>query len=106
MAEQDNKVEALAVHHLQDVRRRLDQIHDMTVRVVERLGRIERDLTDIKSDVILLENRSLTTATDIIGLKQSDEERRTQLASIEMLVAKIAGSLLADPATPSPDIRP
>jgi predicted nucleic acid-binding Zn-ribbon protein len=83
MPEDDSRLESLTLHHLQDVRRRLDQLHELALRHIDRLGRIERDFNDVKSDIILLENRSLTAMTGIIGLKSSTEDMNERLGRIE-----------------------
>jgi hypothetical protein len=93
MAETDNKVESLSVLHLQDVRRRLDQLHELALRHIDRLGRVERDLNEVKSDIILLENRSLSAGTDLIGLNRKLDDAAGKTTEKDQRLTRIEAKL-------------
>lgn len=74
MIDEDTKpehVDSLTVRHLRELRRRMDEYFDLLKRSVEMDGRIvrdlgamkvdiERQLNEVRSDLILLEGRSLS----------------------------------------------
>ena len=70
MAETDEPTsDSIASHTLAYLRRnekRLEQMWEILLRHDTRLGRIERDVNEVKSDQVLLENRLLTQTNEIL----------------------------------------
>ena len=67
--------------YLRSLDRKMDLMLETPARHTERLGRLERDvaevrrdLTEIKSDIALLENKPLTTQTEILSLLHCIEQ--------------------------------
>ncbi len=69
----DDRIESLTIRHLRDFRRTQDLYLDLLKRQTEMTGRLPRDVAEFKvetdrsfnelrSDVLLLENRSITAA--------------------------------------------
>ncbi len=93
----DDRIESLTIRHLRDFRRTQDLYLDLLKRQTEMTGRLARDVAEFKvetdrsfnelrSDVLLLENRSITAA-------ENDEFFRRKLASIEETLARIESAL-------------
>ncbi len=53
---------------------KIDHLLDRTERFDERLGRIERDVREVRSDITLLENRFLTNANEMLRLLRRVDE--------------------------------
>jgi len=88
--------ENVASHTLAFLRRidkRLENIWDVLLRHDIRLGRIERDLNEVKSDVVLLENRTLTQTNEVLGQVQTVNEKLdqalTQVSSLDQKVGRL-----------------
>lgn len=86
MAEPDThedvaKVASHTLAFLRSLDRKMDLVLETQARHTERLGRLERDvaevrrdLTEIKSDIALLENKTLTAQTEILSLLHRIEQ--------------------------------
>jgi chromosome segregation ATPase len=88
--------ENVASHTLAFLRRiekRLEQMWEVLLRHDTRLGRIERNLNEVKSDVVLLENRTLTQSNEILGfvreIQTVDGKLDQALAQISSLDQKV-----------------
>jgi multidrug resistance efflux pump len=69
------KVASHTLAFLRSLDRKVDLILETEARPTERLGRLERDvaearrdLTEIKSDIALLENKTLSAQTEIVSI--------------------------------------
>lgn len=72
------------------VDKRLDviitQVHrvsEILLRHEERLGRIERDVSEIKGDLVLMENQILNRMTEIFHVTRRLEDHDERLAALE-----------------------
>jgi hypothetical protein len=83
----DDRIESLTIRHLRDLRRTQDLMLDLLKRQTELSGRLARDvgelklelergLNEVRGDVLLMENRSITAA-------ENDEFFRRKFGSIE-----------------------
>ena len=77
MADLDAQEDAakVASHTLRSLDRKMDLVLETQARHTERLGRLERDvaevrrdLTEIRSDIALLENKTLSAQTEIVSI--------------------------------------
>lgn len=68
MAEPDQIVANHTLTLLRTMDRKLDHVLETLGRHDLRLGRVERDLGELKSDVVLRENRVLTQTTEILNI--------------------------------------
>jgi hypothetical protein len=85
----DPELMNVASHTLELLRRidgRLDQIGETLLRHDTRLGRIERDVNEVKSDVVLLENRALNQVNEAYSLKG---EVQTIHAKLDALLSRL-----------------
>ncbi len=93
----DDRIESLTVRHLRDFRRTQDLYLDLLKRQTEMTGRLARDVAEFKletdknfnelrSDILLLENRSITAAGN-------DEFFRRKLAGLEEDMTSVKESL-------------
>ena len=67
----DETAQGVANHTLALLRsmdRKLDHVIETQARHDVRLGRLERDIGEVKSDLVLLENRVLTQTNEILHL--------------------------------------
>jgi hypothetical protein len=67
----DETAQGVANHTLVLLRamdRKLDHVIETLARHDVRLGRLERDIGEVKSDLVLLENRVLTQTNEILHL--------------------------------------
>ncbi len=69
---------------LRSLDRKMDLVLEAQARHTERLGRLERDVsevrrdpTEIKSDIALLENKTLSAQTEIVSILHRLEEAAT-----------------------------
>ena len=87
MAETDEPAsDSIASHtlaYLRRIEKRLEQIWDMLLRHDTRLGRIERDVNEVKSDQVLLENRMLTQTNEILTVVHRIDEQQQRLDRID-----------------------
>lgn len=67
--------------------RRMDQSLSRVLEVLERhdirLGRIERDILEVKNDQISMENRLLNRLNEILDLDRRVEDHERRLTTIE-----------------------
>ena len=67
--------------------RRMDQSLSRVLEVLERhdirLGRIERDILEVKNDQISMENRLLNRLNEILDLDRRVEDHELRLATVE-----------------------
>ncbi len=67
--------------------RRMDQSLSRVLEVLERhdirLGRIERDILEVKNDQISMENRLLNRLNEILDLDRRVEDHERRLATVE-----------------------
>ncbi len=93
----DERIESLTLRHLRDFRRTQDLYLDLLKRQTEMTGRLARDVAEFKletdknfnelrGDILLLENRSITAAGN-------DEFFRRRLAAIEEELASLKGDV-------------
>ncbi|MFM9974600.1 MAG: hypothetical protein ACKVON_08510 [Beijerinckiaceae bacterium] len=93
----DDTIDSVTVRHLRELRRNQDLFLDLLKRQTEMTGRLARDLgemkievdrniRELKSDVILLENRSITSA-------ENDEFFRRKLESLIESTARVERKL-------------
>ncbi len=68
--------------YLRRIEKQLDTVTEVLLRHETRLGRIERDVGDVKSDIVLLENQLLSRMNEILGVvRKVDEQERGFQAS-------------------------
>lgn len=58
---------------------KLDRVIDVLLRHETRLGRIERDLNEVKSDQVLLENRLLNQMNEILAATRRVDELASKI---------------------------
>jgi predicted nucleic acid-binding Zn-ribbon protein len=75
------KVASHTLAFLRSLDRKMDLVLETQARHTERLGRLERDvsevrrdLTEIRSDIALLENKTLSAQTEIVSILHRLEE--------------------------------
>ncbi len=68
------EVANLTLAHLRRIESQLAKMMDVMLRHETRLGRIERDVNEVKSDLVLLENRLLTQTNELLQLVQRMDE--------------------------------
>jgi predicted nucleic acid-binding Zn-ribbon protein len=75
------KVASYTLAFLRSLDRKMDLVLETQARHTERLGRLERDvsevrrdLTEIRSDIALLENKTLSAQTEIVSILHRLEE--------------------------------
>jgi hypothetical protein len=87
MAETDEPTsDSLASHtlaYLRRIEKRLEQMWEVLLRHDTRLGRIERDVNEVKSDQVLLENRVLTQTNEILTVVHRIDEHQQRLDQID-----------------------
>jgi predicted nuclease with TOPRIM domain len=78
------KVASYTLAFLRSLDRKMDLVLETQARHTERLGRLERDvsevrrdLTEIRSDIALLENKTLSAQTEIVSILHRLEEAAT-----------------------------
>ncbi len=71
----DENVVNVTARHLRELRRGQDLMLDLVKRQNELMARFERSISELKSDVVLLENRSITAA-------ENDEFFRRKLGEL------------------------
>jgi len=62
------KVASHTLAYLPSHDKKLDLILETLNRHTERLGRLERDVSEMKGDFALLENKVLTTQTEVLAI--------------------------------------
>jgi hypothetical protein len=62
------KVASHTLAYLRSHDKKLDLILETLNRHTERLGRLERDISEMKGDIALLENKVLTAQTEMLGI--------------------------------------
>jgi hypothetical protein len=84
MQEDAAKVASHTLAFLRSLDRKMDLVLETQARHTERLGRLERDvsevrrdLTEIRSDIALLENKTLSAQTEIVSILHRLEETAT-----------------------------
>jgi predicted nucleic acid-binding Zn-ribbon protein len=84
MPEDAAKVASHTLAFLRSLDRKMDLVLETQARHTERLGRLERDvsevrrdLTEIRSDIALLENKTLSAQTEIVSILHRLEETAT-----------------------------
>ena len=60
---------------LRTMDRKLDHVIETLSRHDVRLGRLERDVAEVKSDLVLLENRLLTQTNEILRIEHRLDEQ-------------------------------
>jgi hypothetical protein len=90
--------ESVTARHLQEVRRTLDSLFDVCKRQTELTGRLGLDVNQIKSDVVLLENRSLTAMENDNYLRRKVDELTENMGMVLSSVVSMQKQLsdLAD----------
>lgn len=68
MAEPDPTVASHTLVLLRSMDRKLDHVIETLGRHDVRLGRLGRDIGEVKSDLVLLENRMLTQTNEILRI--------------------------------------
>jgi len=67
--------------------RRIDQTQTRILEVLERhdarLGRIERDVHEMKSDLIIIENRILSRMNEILDLVRRVDDHEARMRTLE-----------------------
>ena len=79
----DESSQSIANHTLALLRamdRKLDHVVDTLSRHDVRLGRLERDMAEVKSDLVLLENRLLTQTNEILRVMHRLDEQSASAA--------------------------
>jgi hypothetical protein len=82
----DDNVMSVTARHLRELRRGQDLILDLIKRQHELINRLERSLNELKGDVVLMENRSITAA-------ENDEFFRRKIGDIEDKLDQLSGKL-------------
>lgn len=59
---------------LRDIKRALEGVREVLERQETRLGRLERNTNELKSDLVLIENQMLTRMNESIRLQLKIEE--------------------------------
>ncbi|WP_407050512.1 hypothetical protein [Methyloraptor flagellatus] len=59
---------------LRDIKRELEGVREVLERQETRLGRLERNTNELKSDLVLIENQMLTRMNESIRLQLKIEE--------------------------------
>jgi predicted nucleic acid-binding Zn-ribbon protein len=67
---------------LRGIDKKLDRLIDAVARHDVRLGRVERDLNEVKSDLVLLENKILTQTNEIISAVQRIDEHQKRFKNV------------------------
>lgn len=67
---------------LRNVDRKLDRLLEAVSRHDVRLGRVERDLNEVKSDLVLVENKILTQTNEIISAVQRLDEYQRRFGNV------------------------
>jgi predicted nucleic acid-binding Zn-ribbon protein len=82
------KVASHTLAFLRSLDPKMDLVLETQARHTERLGRLERDvsevrrdLTEIRSDIALLENKTLSAQTEIVSILHRLEEAAATLSS-------------------------
>jgi hypothetical protein len=90
----DDRVDSLTIRHLREIRRTQDMFLDLLKRQTEMTGRLARDVSElkleiersfneVKSDLLLLENRSITSAENDEYFRRRFDEVVERLDRIE-----------------------
>ncbi len=65
--------------YLRRIENQLGKVMEVLVRHDTRLGRIERDVGEVKGDIVLLENRVLNATNEILKIVERVDEHQRQL---------------------------
>jgi hypothetical protein len=90
----DDRVDSLTIRHLREIRRTQDMFLDLLKRQTEMTGRLARDVSElklemersfneVKGDLLLLENRSITSAENDEYFRRRFDEIGERLDRIE-----------------------
>jgi hypothetical protein len=69
--------------YLRRIEKQLENVTEVLLRHETRLGRIERDVGEVKSDIVLLENQLLSRMNEILGIVRKVDEQEARLSSLE-----------------------
>ncbi len=69
--------------YLRRIEKQLATVTEVLLRHETRLGRIERDVGEVKSDIVLLENQLLNRMNEILGIVRKVDEQEARLSSLE-----------------------
>jgi hypothetical protein len=94
----EDRVDSLTIRHLREIRRTQDMFLDLLKRQTEMTGRLARDVSElklemersfneVKGDLLLLENRSITSAENDEYFRRRFDEISERL---ERIVSKSA----------------
>lgn len=82
-SEKDENPDSHTFAYFRKLERLIEQGNNTTERVLEtllrhdtRLGRIERDISEMKSDMVLMENQMLNRMNEILDLTRKIEDIR------------------------------
>ena len=89
----DEKIESLTLRNLRELRRDQQMLFDLVKRQNERLGRMSSDMdrntNELKSDIVLLENRSLTAMENDTYLRRKVDDLSEDMATLLTGLANI-----------------
>jgi len=68
--------------YLRRIEDKLGKVMDVLERHDTRLGRLERDVGEVKSDIVLLENKMLSQTNQILSVVERIDEHQQRLDTI------------------------
>jgi septal ring factor EnvC (AmiA/AmiB activator) len=74
MSTTETDVASHTLRLLRDIKRELEGVREVLERQETRLGRLERNTNELKSDLVLIENQMLTRMNESIRLQLKIEE--------------------------------
>jgi hypothetical protein len=68
--------------YLRRIEDKLGKVMDVLERHDTRLGRLERDVSEVKSDIVLLENKMLSQTNQILSVVERIDEHQQRFDAI------------------------
>ncbi|HEY7297646.1 MAG TPA: hypothetical protein VH684_06895 [Xanthobacteraceae bacterium] len=92
----DDTVASHTLAYLRSIDRKVDFVMETMQRHTERLGRVERDISEpkrdvagVKSDMALLENKIITAQTDILGMRGDIVDMKGEIAKALVILHRL-----------------
>jgi hypothetical protein len=70
------QIASVTFAYLRRIENQLGKIMDVLLRHETRLGRVERDVGEVKSDIVLLENKMLSQTNQILSVVERMDEHQ------------------------------
>jgi hypothetical protein len=68
--------------YLRRIENQLGKVMEVLLRHETRLGRVERDVGEVKGDIVLLENKMISQTNEILSAIQRIDEHQRRLDTI------------------------